>query len=283
MRILVAVDGSDESLYAARAVEHFSHAEQVTIVHAVDIPLLAYPFISYDFSLNLEQTMREEGARLLDRVASLPLMDNGPVSKRIEKGPPAEVILVAAEKDKADLIVLGSRGLGPVKELLLGSVSHHVVTHAPCPTLVVNRPLRSLRHILLAVQGPEDAAAMTAFLATHPFRKPVRITVLTALPFDQPLFHAGLAKKAPLLESYTSSWRSFAEKVVADLSALQFRAKERILIGAPALAILEEAAASKADLILMGSHGRRGLTRFLLGSVSHSVLHRSPCPLLIVR
>ncbi len=288
MRILVAVDGSNESLYAARAIEHLSHANQVTVLHALNVPRVAYPLggeptIMEDLSRTIEQSMREDGERLLERVSSLLLTDTGPLTKRIEKGSPAEVILSVAEKDKADLIVLGSRGLGPVKELLLGSVSHRVVTHALCPTLVVNRPVRSLRHVLLAVQGPEDAAAMTAFLARRPFRNPVELTVLTALPFDRPLFPAGFTKVDEAIERFVAGARSFVEKVVSDLGSLQISARERILVGAPAVAILEEATAAKPDLILMGSHGRRGITRFVLGSVSHAVLHRSPCPVLIVR
>jgi nucleotide-binding universal stress UspA family protein len=291
MKILAAVDGSDESLYAVQAIEHLAHAEKVVILHALDVPTLAYPMYHTmggprtleGLSLSIEQAMREDGKRLLDRVVSLLLMNAGSVVKKLKKGLPGEVILTTAEKVKADLIVLGSRGLGPVKELLLGSVSHRVLTYASCPTLIINRSMPSLRHILMAVQGPEDAAAITKFLARRPFRKPTQITVLTVLPFDQPLFPARHPEAGSLKEKFMTAGHSFLEKVVADLAALRIQATGRTLIGAPALAILEEAAASKPDLILMGTRGRRGLTRLLLGSVSHAVLHRTPCPVLIVR
>jgi nucleotide-binding universal stress UspA family protein len=291
MRILAAVDGSDQSLHAVRAVEHLAHAEKVVMLHALDVPTLAYPMYHTTgvprtlegLSLAIEQAMRADGKRLLDRVVSLLLVNAGSVVKKLKKGLPGEVILTTAEKMKADLIVLGSRGLGPVKELLLGSVSHRVLTHASCPTLIVNRPMPSLRHILMAVQGPEDAAAITKFLARRPFRKPIQITVLTVLPFDRPLFPARHAESGSFKEKCMAAGRSFLEKVVSDLSSLGIQATGRILIGAPAPAILEEGAASRPDLILMGSRGRHGLTRFVLGSVSHAVLHRSPCPMLIVR
>jgi nucleotide-binding universal stress UspA family protein len=236
-----------------------------------------------DFSLSIQQAMQEDSERLLERVASLLPMKTGPLSKQIERGTPAEAILAAAEKEKAGLIVLGSRGLGPVKELLLGSVSHRVVSHAACPTLVVNRPMRSLRRILMAVQGSEDAEALTKFLAAKPFKEPVEITVVTVLPAAQPLFPPGFAKIDELIEKAVVGARAFVEETASALSKLQYHAKGYILMGAPALAILQEASASAPDLILMGSHGRRGATRFLLGSVSHAVLHRAPCPLLIVR
>jgi nucleotide-binding universal stress UspA family protein len=288
MRILVAVDGSDESFHALRALEHLARAEKLIVLNALDVPRLAYPMggeprVMEDFSLSIQQAMQEDSERLLERVASLLPMNVGPLSKQIERGTPAEAILAAAEKEKAGLIVLGSRGLGPVKELLLGSVSHRVVSHAACPTLVVNRPMRSLRRILMAVQGSEDAEALTKFLAAKPFKEPVEITVVTVLPAAQPLFPPGFAKIDELIEKAVVGARAFVEETASALSKLQYHAKGYILMGAPALAILQEASASDPDLILMGSHGRRGVTRFLLGSVSHAVLHRAPCPLLIVR
>jgi nucleotide-binding universal stress UspA family protein len=288
MRILIAVDGSDESFHALRALEHLARAEKLIVLNALDVPRLAYPMggeprVMEDFSLSIQQAMQEDSERLLERVASLLPMKTGPLSKQIERGTPAEAILAAAEKEKAGLIVLGSRGLGPVKELLLGSVSHRVVSHAACPTLVVNRPMRSLRRILMAVQGSEDAEALTKFLAAKPFKEPVEITVVTVLPAAQPLFPPGFAKIDELIEKAVVGARAFVEETASALSKLQYHAKGYILMGAPALAILQEASASAPDLILMGSHGRRGATRFLLGSVSHAVLHRAPCPLLIVR
>ena len=288
MRILVAVDGSDQSLHAVRAIDHLAHAERVIALYALDVPRLAYPMggepaIMEDFSLTIEQSMRDEGERLLTRTASLLLMDSGIVSKRLEKGTPADVILTVAEKEKTDLIVLGSRGLGPVKELLWGSVSHRVVTHAPCPVLVVNRPLRSLRRIMMAVQGPEDAARLTKLLAAKPFKEPVEVSVYTVPPVAQPMFPPGFSKVDELIEKSVVRARAFVEGVASDLTALQLSAKGYILMGPPALAILQEAAASYPDLLLIGSHGRSGVTRFLLGSVSHAVLHRSPCPTLIIR
>lgn len=288
MRILVAVDGSDESFHALRALGHLTRAEKLIVLNALDVPRLAYPMggeprVLEDFSLSIQEVMREDSERLLNRIASLLPMNTGPVSKQSETGTPAEVILAAAGKEKADLIVLGSRGLGPVKELLLGSVSHRVVTHASCPTLVVNRPMRSLRRILMAVQGPEDAAALTKFLAAKPFKETDEITVVTVIPATQPLFPPGFAKTDELIEKSVVGARAFVEETASEISKLQYNAKGYILMGAPALAILQEASASDPDLILMGSHGRLGVTRFLLGSVSHAVLHRAPCPLLIVR
>jgi nucleotide-binding universal stress UspA family protein len=67
------------------------------------------------------------------------------------------------------------------------------------------------------------------------------------------------------------------------LRALDYRVQGAAVLGAPATVILKEATKRKVDLILMGARGRRGITRFVLGSVSHAVLHRAPCPVLVFR
>jgi len=64
---------------------------------------------------------------------------------RLEAGTPAEVILTAAERERIDLIVMGVRGVGLLREAMLGSVSRRVITHATCPTLAVAAPMRSWR------------------------------------------------------------------------------------------------------------------------------------------
>ena len=79
----------------------------------------------------LEQSMREDGERLLDRIQSLLPIHAGPSTKHLRIGSPAEVIVAMTEEQKADLIVMGARGLGPVKERLPGSVSHRILTLYP--------------------------------------------------------------------------------------------------------------------------------------------------------
>jgi nucleotide-binding universal stress UspA family protein len=73
-------------------------------------------------------------------------------------------------------------------------------------------------------------------------------------------------------------------KSVTDrLTRINYSSQAKVGMGDPAFAILEQAKASQADIILMGTHGRGGLARFLIGSVSNSVLHQADCPVIIVR
>ena len=161
MKTLLAVDGSDNSYEAVHALKYFARAEQLTLLHALDVPRPAYPMmvpeVAEELYKSLEQSMREDGERLLDRVQSLLPMHAGPSTKHLRIGSAAEVIVSTAEEQKADLIVMGARGLGPVKERLLGSVSHRILTLAPCATLIVNGPVKAMKQILLPLQGLSDA------------------------------------------------------------------------------------------------------------------------------
>jgi len=287
MRILLAVDGSEQSYEAARGLTYFAPAEQVIVLHALNIPFPAYPMMMpeevCDLRATAERHMRAEGERLLDRVSAIMPSRTGKVSTRLESGSPAELIVTIAGEERIDLVALGARGVGPVHELVLGSVSHRVLTHAPCPTLVVKTPMRSLRRVLLPVQEAEDAEAAVKFLAAKPFRDPVEVTVLTVLPLAQQMWPEGAGNIETYRDAALASARKFVEEVASRLSAMQYSATGTARIGFPSLEIIHQAMASNTDLILMGSHGRRGGTRFLLGSVSHAVVHRANRPVLIIR
>jgi nucleotide-binding universal stress UspA family protein len=286
MRIVLAVDESDQSYFAALALEHLKQADKITALHALDVPYPAFPMVMPEVAGEIyaltEKRLREEGERVLKFVMPILPPKTAEVSTRFETGRPAEIILSVVDEEKADMIVLGARGLGPVKELLLGSVSHRVLAHAPCPTLIVNRALVSLSHILLAVQGPDDAEAAIRFLTTKPFKNPGEITVLSAEPYAQPTWPVGSPDKS-LADDLFKITERFVGDVAGRLVALGYCATPVVRTEAPGAAILKHAETTKPDLIMMGSRGLGGVSRFLLGSVSHAVLHRAPCPVLIFR
>ena len=283
MKTLLAVDGSDNFYEAVHGLKYFARAEQLTLLHALDFPRPAYPMIlpkvAEESYKALEQSMREDGERLLDRVQALLPMHAGPSTKQLGFGPPTEVILSMAEDQKADLIVMGARGLGPVQERLLGSVSHRILTLAPCATLIVNGPVKAMKQILLPLQGPFDAEAAIRFLQLKPFHDATAITLLTVLPETTPPWPgdaAAAAASAEILEKQADYIDGVAER----LRAIGYQAHGVAVVGTPSTMILRQATTLRSDLILMGTRGRQGITRFVLGSVSHAVLHQMPCPVL---
>ena len=284
MKTLLAVDGSDNSYEAVHALKYFARAEQLTLLHALDVPRPAYPMmvpeVAEELYKTLEQSMRNDGERLLDRVQSLLPMHAGPSTKHLRIGSPAEVIVSTAEEQKADLIVMGARGLGPIKERILGSVSHRILTLAPCATLVVNGQVKAMKQILLSLQGLSDAEAAIRFLQLKPFHDAVEVTLLTVLPSTQPPWPVDVAAAEKLEEQALQSARDYIDGVAERLRAIGYQARGIAVLGTPSVMILQEATKLRSDLILMGTRGRQGITRFVLGSVSHAVLHKMPCPVL---
>lgn len=287
MNILLAVDGSDQSYEATQALAHLPTADKLVVMHVLDVPNPAYPMlvpeVARDLYATVEREMRAEGRRVLEQALAFLPPHTGPADRRLEIGAPSDVILSVAGAERADLIVLGARGLGPIKELLLGSVSHRVLAHAACPVLAVRKPLRSLKRVLIAVQGPDDAETIVRYLSKHPFRNRVEATVLTVLPFTQPVWPTAAMIPESLRKDMVERTRHFVDGIAAKLDATHYRATGDVVEGAPAPEIVRAASRHNADLIIVGSRVRKTAGPILLGSVSHSVVHQAPGSVLIVR
>ena len=285
MKTILAVDGSDNSYEAVHVMKYIARAEQLTLLHALNVPRPAYPEMmmlpeaAEELYTALEQSMREDGERLLNRVHSLLPLHAGPTRKHLQIGSPAEAIISMAEEQHTDLIVIGARGLGPIKERLLGSVSHRILTLAPCAALIVNGPVKAMKKILLPLEGPTDAEAAIRFLQLKPFHEAVELTLMTVLPSIEPPWPDD-AKAAAASTEILEKQAEYVESVAERLRAIGYQAHGVSVVGTPATMILQQATTLRSDLILMGTRGRKGITRFVLGSVSHAVLHKMPCPVL---
>ena len=145
--VLIATDGSEQSLKAARYLRSLldpASLDRITVL-AVIRPLAAVPFAS-DFGEE-EHVAQQAGdpagysfqraaQEAVDRVA-MELRDMTPnVETSVRGGAPADQIIRAADELEADLIVVGGRGKGAVEAIVLGSVAYRVLHHAPCPVLV---------------------------------------------------------------------------------------------------------------------------------------------------
>jgi nucleotide-binding universal stress UspA family protein len=147
-RVVIGLDGSDEAAHAAGFVARWPldarHSVRlVGVVEPTHFPTTAPNLIRPQIAAavrELKAERRLELAKALDQVAPLFEAQGVTVSRETPEGHPAEVITTAAEAD-TDLVVVGARGLGGVKRLLLGSVSENVLRSARCPVLIVKRPL----------------------------------------------------------------------------------------------------------------------------------------------
>lgn len=137
--IVLGTDGSEDALLAAAAAAELAATfnSRVTIVSVYSpVPVPAYDITGYSL---LDEEIRTVQKSVTGRTA-VPFKERGIAYETChEVGNAAAEILRVAEREKADLIVLGSRGLGGVKAFLLGSVSDRVAHHAHCPVLIVRR------------------------------------------------------------------------------------------------------------------------------------------------
>jgi nucleotide-binding universal stress UspA family protein len=287
MKYLLAVDGSDQSLDATRVFEALTPAESLKVLNVVSVPGIPYPAmganVAKDLATTVELAMKEEGERALDQAVSLLPLHPGSVSKQLEMGSPAESILKVAQEEKVDLVVMGARGLGRIQEQIFGSVSHRVMTHAPCSTLLVKQPIRKITKLLIPIQSQEDSNAVLTFFRKKPFREPCVITVLHVIPMVEPVWPVG----AMIPHEFRKEMIGYAEKftyvLCLELERLGHQAKGLAVEGAPSFTIVEEVKKIKPDLLVMRPHSQSGVSRFFLGSVSHSVIHHTDCSLLLVR
>lgn len=285
MRIVVAVDWSDQAFTAVQEVCKLYAPKELTLVHAVDLGFLESPVMAQAMNVQgydeFRKGMLDAGRQLMDQTAELVPPAVPSVKRVCELGRPAQVVLDAVKDAAATLVVVGSRGRGRLAELTLGSVSHRILMHTPCSTLIVKRPLAALRKVLVAVEGPDDSMRLREWLHAHPFTKPVDLAVISVVPTP----YAGDPVAFPYFPLWSETATTFAKGLVRDLAdslaGTQYRTTHTVLQGHPADVIGRESA--DADLLVIGSHARKGVDRFLLGSVSHALSHRAACSVLVVR
>lgn len=293
MRALLAYDGSAGSGEAAALTAAIPWpAGSVLRVVSVIEPMLApmtgpwdrgaaiSPELDAAITASADETLREAVERLGSSAGS--------VDGNVLRGRAASAIIDEARAFRADLVILGSRGHGSIATLLLGSVSSEVVDHAPCPVLVAR--LGTLSRALFATDDSPSAQAAEAVLAQWPIFAGVPIRVLSVAEVVHP-WTTGIAPTmySQGLDAYAAERRESKaqhQRIATD-AATRLRESGRSVDsemrdGDAAGEIVSVAEKRQADLIVLGSRGRTGLTRLLLGSVARNVLSGSTASVLIV-
>jgi nucleotide-binding universal stress UspA family protein len=204
-------------------------------------------------------------------------------------GSPAPRILEYARSLPADLIVLGTHGLGGVERFLLGSVAERVLRKAPCPVLTV--PPKSAteaklpyKRLLCPVDFSDSSMAAFRFVTSLAKVSDAHLTILHVFdwpPHDEPLFERfDTPEFRRLVESEA---RSRLEALVTDDLRTWCAPATRVCYGKPYRKILEVAEAERSDLIVIGVQGRNALDLTLFGSTTNHVVRRATCPVLTLR
>jgi nucleotide-binding universal stress UspA family protein len=207
--------------------------------------------------------------------------------------PPIEGILSAAREFRADVIVVGWRGYGVGRRLLMGTVSRGVVRGAACAVLVVRgQPPGPFRHIVLAFDGSANASRAVELLARFRPPREGRVTIVGAVELLAPTSRgpsvAGIRSSIARGVKRVNAQRSEAamrglNRAAQQLRRSGWRTRTVLKTGEPLREVLDTVNASRASLLVLGARGTSGVRHLLLGSVAEGALNRSPVPVLLAR
>jgi nucleotide-binding universal stress UspA family protein len=286
MRVLLATDGSVGSAVAERLVDSapWPIGTSVEVVRVVEdrsgIPLVS------------SQDGAAGRAAVRDALDGVSAQAEGLRARGLHaepvllRGHAAERLVERIERGRPDLVVVGTRGIGRLGRVLLGSVSSAIVDHSPVPVLVARS--ERLGRIVLATDGSDVADTAISTVVATPVLAGARVRVVSVASgggaHATPEELAGAPDGAvagsadPDLDEHTE----MARRAVERLAAVGLDAQPIVLSGQPGPAIRELARAWQADVIALGTHGRTGISRLVLGSVARDVLLHAGCSVLIV-
>lgn len=287
-KILCPVDfslGSQQAMLLAVRLANESEAELV-LAHVWYMPPLAYAE-DPPFPPDTIQAMVDDERRGLEAAAAeASRLGARRVTTRFLTGVPWDQIVELLRGDpEFGLVVMGTHGRTGLERVLLGSVTEKVIRHAPCPVLAVPARGRvsAFQHVLCPVDFSESARRAVALAAELTAPGGAGITLLHVV--EVPVTYSG----EPHVQGFVEDLDRRSARLLAEWAS-DLRARVSVPVatrsrignpGAQTLAVLEDD--RTFDLVVMGSHGRTGLRRALLGSVAEKVVRHAGRPVLIAR
>jgi nucleotide-binding universal stress UspA family protein len=283
--IVVGIDGSDESYVGlAWAVHEARHQRRpLRLVHAWEVPVPGY--VPVPASVDLVRESAE--AVLSDAVTKAEEWAGGVRVQGLLVHGPAGRVLIDQGSDAA-MVVVGSHGRGGFARLLLGSSSGAVAAHAEVPVVVTRGTVADeawrLGPVVVGVDGSAVSESAIDFAFAAASLRGRGLVVVHAWSQPDPFVDEAYAVLSE------ASTRQTEARLAVSESLAGWREKypdveitEVIADGHPVDALLAEASAARAALVVVGSRGRGGFAGLLLGSVSRGVLHHATCPVAVVR
>jgi nucleotide-binding universal stress UspA family protein len=272
--LLAAVDGSGPSLHALEQALKLPGC-RVTAAAVVPPP----PGDLKDAPPEVAARLQAPYVAALAQAAELAAIRNLSLKARLLRGEPHEALSAAAREHGCDLVVIGKRGQDLPPGSQMGKVTERVIGYCPLDVLVVPaRGSLSLDRLVLPVDGSRFSreAAARALVLAGAGAQLLAVAVLDAPP--------GFITEVPeVARDLLANLETLVAGVAQEAGNLGLPCQTRVLVGPASRTIVEIAAEWQAGLIVMGSHGRTGLKRLLMGSVTERVVGQASCPVLVVK
>lgn len=284
LRVLVATDGSRDAQAAIATTMHFPWPARTRV------RVISARKTGADYRRSILLTALDRGAEKAAESARRTLSRRWPdVETEVLDKTPVEGILGEAERFQADVIVVGWRGHGAVRRLLMGSVSRGVVRGSRCAVLVVRRSLR-VRTIVVGVDGSETAKRALALVGRLVPPRDGRMTLVSAVELLTAPSRGRVPGAATIAREVKRQNTIRARAATKDLNReaaklkrIGWHPRTMLVHGEPLRDLLGAVAASRAQLLVIGARGTSGVRYLLLGSVAEGALNQSPVAVLLAR
>jgi nucleotide-binding universal stress UspA family protein len=277
-KILVAVDGSDSSKNAFRQACKIARDDKSWITVLTAIPLFEDQFDVLSMKEKVSRTLREEGDKILAGIKKVAEEEDAYIRIIIKEGSPFEVILNSAEENNYDLIVMGRRGISHLERALVGSVTAGVVAHSSRDVLVIPKDtILGWENILLSTDGSKYSAISSNKAIELAKSYGSNLTAVSIVDVTDEFY-----TEAPdAVEELIRKAKLYVEDIQKRANGLSINTL--VQEGETYEVITDLARELMSNVIVMGSHGRTGVKRFLIGNVAEKVIGYAPCPVLIAK
>jgi nucleotide-binding universal stress UspA family protein len=276
---------SDQVVRSGLAVARAAGA-RAFLVHAAQLePLLAGYEAGAGADLEWEQIAQcsEDLRRQIERLG---VGQSELAGSKVQAGAPHRVLTEIAQQVGADLIVVGATGSGPFAAELLGSTADRVLRKASCPVLVVRGelpvpPRRVLAPVDLSPLSGDSFCCGLQILAQLAGSAQIEVRAVHALSLlDALAFRQRTGTSVEQAERHAAA--QLHQFVLEHRAHVPFPVEAAVVPGEPRVEILHELEEHPADLLILGTHGRGGLDRLVLGSVASTVARKAPCSVLVI-
>jgi nucleotide-binding universal stress UspA family protein len=217
---------------------------------------------------------------LLARAEEIAKESGGLIKTSLEEGEASQRIAAIAEEERCGIVVMGRRGISRLERMMIGSVTARVIGQSPVDVLVVPLGARiGWKKVLVATDGSRHSAAAAAKAVDFAASYGGRVVAVSVVELPDEVY--GVAPEA--VEKIIERARGYVGAVAALANKAGVDCTVAVREGASAAKVVQLAKDESAGVIVMGSHGRTGLSRLLMGSVTEKVIGHAPCPVLVAR